>query len=347
MTERKFVEDELAELATNSDVIPFCVYHWVDPSLATYRGYVSGPDISRGKDGKLKYTCSHPSPINPYGEWSLAFTFYAVNPMVRPIPNGMGLFCAQRRTAFPWDTTRIRLVYDPFDISSECVYFITYTKPTPWTKPLYVHQQGTVDFPKACFPTWDPNPPVSDTRGKYVLNKTNIFSTQPAYKWDGKPSDESQLANAGQSSGERTLLGWHHAKIFPFFVMSPELFGDDYSNIRFICQNAHCIPYNPNNDYVERVSIAINNRLHDPKKPTPRKLTECVVRCNQLVPEELGGGKPFNLLAMITSQIDDMTQESPSIDDRLSKVSPLLITILIIVLVASLIVLMYFSLRKK
>ncbi len=129
--------------------------------------------------------------------------------------------------------------------------------------------------------------------------------------------------------------------------MSPELFGDDYSKIRFICHNAHCIPYNPNNDYVERVSIAINNRLHDTNKPTPRKLTECVIRCNQLVPEELGGGQPFNLLAMINSQIDDMTQESPSIDDRLSKISPLLITILITVLVASLVFLCIFPYVKK
>ena len=347
MTERQFVKDEVVNLAVTSDVLPFCVYHWVDPSMAVYRGYVSGPSVSRGKDGKFKYKCSIPAPMDPYGEWSLAFTFYAINPMVRPIPNGMGLFCAQRRESFPWDTTKISLVYDPFDIDSECVYFIAYTRPTPWTKPLYIHVQGTVDFPRTAFPTWDPNPPVSDIPGKYVLTKTKFFSTQPAYKWVGKSSEESQLEDGGLDVGDSELLGWHHARIFPFFVLSPELFGHDYEGVRFTCHNATCFPYNPNNDYVEKVSISINERLHDPNKPTPRRLRECVVRCNQLVPEELGGGKPFDLIALISSQLDRMVQESPSIGDRLSRVSPIVIAVLVVILVASLAILIYFSLRRK
>ena len=347
MTESEFVENEVFDMATASDVLPFCVYHWVNPGISVYRGYLSGPTTVKDKDGKLKYTCEHPNPLDPYGEWSLAFKFYAINPMVRPIPNGMNLFCAHRKDSYPWNTTKIRIVYDPFDINDNCVYFIAYTKPTPWTKPLYVHVQGTFNTPTNSFPSWSINSPVLGSQGKYVQTNTKFFSTQPYHRWDGTSAGEIQLDDISMDMGYRKIPEWHHASIFPFYVLSPDLFGEDYEKIRFICHNAHCFPYNPNSDYVEKVSVVINKRFRKDGIPIPRTLSECVIRCNQVVPSELGGGHPVDLLTLIASELDNMSQESPSIGERISQVPPIIITVLVVIFVASLAILLYLSIRKK
>ena len=188
--------------------------------------------------------------------------------------------------------------------------------------------------------------PVQDTQGKYVKSKTKFFSTQPVYKWVGSPADEAKVQDAGLDAGDRTLLGWHHQKIFPFYVLSPDLFGKDYEKIRFVCHNSNCYPYNPNNNYVDKVSVSINQRLRG-EKPKPKRLRDCVIECNQLIPNELGGGHPFNMLSLIDSELDQMDEDSPSVDERLSNVSPMVISVLVTVLVISLGVLVYLSLRKK
>ena len=350
MTEHEFVENEIVDMATASDVLPFCVYHFVNLNMGTYLGYLAGPSVTRNKDGKLKYTCAPPKQTNPHGKgWTLAFKFYAFNPMIRPIPNGMSLFCAERKHEFPWNTTRIRMVYDPFDINDHCVYFIAYTKPTPWTKPLYVHVQGTYETPINSFPSWNINSPVSSLLGKYVQTKTKFFSTQPYHRWIGASNVEVQLDDTSIETNRKILLNWHHASIFPFYVLSPDIFGEDYEKILFTCHNAHCFPHNPMSDYIKNVSVVINKNFRADGAPIPRRLSECVTRCNQVVPSELGGGRPFDLLALISAEMDNIRAHDipPSMGKRLSKVSPIIITLLVIILVASLAVIVYLSINKK
>lgn len=346
MTEKQFLESEQVDLLTTSDVLPFCVYHWIDPSVEMYRGYLSGPSIIKDEQGKFKYTCAEPNSLNPYGKWSLAFTFYAINPMVRPIPYGMSLFCAKQRDTFPWDTVSIQPVYDPYDINNECVYFTTYTKPVPWTTPLYVHVRGTFDFPTAAFPSLSPNAPLTDYPGRFVKSKPKVFSTLPNYVWTGTQRTLAQLTDLAIAEEDSTEPGWHHSRIFPFYVLSPDLFGPNFEKITFTCHNANCMPHNPNSDYIDRVSVSLNERLHG-EKPKPRRLRDCVIRCNQLVPGELGGGHPFDLISLINSELGQMKTRSPSLENKITGTSPIVIAVMVTVLVVSLGVLIYFSLRTK
>ena len=343
MTDTNFVDTTVLDYTSASDVLPFCVYYWINPKESVYRSYLSGPSIIKTKNG-FKYECAKPNSLDPYGKWTLGFTFYAINPMLRPIPTGMALFCAERKNKFPWDTRTVRLVYDTHLINEKCLYFIAYTKPTPWTKPLFVHIQGSLDFPISAFPSWDPNPPV-EQGGKYIQVDSKEILTQPIHKWVGDPADQERVEEVGFREGI-TKSAWRHALVFPFYVLSPELFGPEYEKIKFVCHNAYCFPYNPNNDYVDKISVSINERLHG-SKPTPRTLTECTIRCNQLVPDELGGGHPFDMTSMIADKLEKMSVDSPDISVRISRISPIIIAILITVLAACLGVLVYISIRNK
>ncbi len=341
MTDNEFVNNSLLDYTSSSDILPFCVYYWINPKESIYRAYLSGPSIVKSKD-TFKYKCVPPKSINPYGNWTLGFTFYAANPMIRPIPAGMALFCAERNSSFPWNTRSVRMVYDPYDINNKCVYFIAYRKPVPWTKPLFVHVEGSDNITENCFPSWDPNPPVTNQKGKYVRVDSTEIVTQPIHKWVGDTKSLS-IIESGKGIGR-----WKHAKIFPFYVLSPDLFGPEYENIKFICHDAYCFPYNPHNDYVDNESLSLNKPLGGSKE-TPTTLTECVIKCNQLVPQELGGGKPYNMLGMVNEKLRQLSVESPNIGigTKISNISPIIITILVTVLVVSVGVLVYISIRKK
>lgn len=344
MTDSESTADTLLYYTSDSDVLPYCVYYSINHDESTYRAYVSGPSITK-VDNQIRYQCLPPKSLDSYGNWTLAFTFYAMNPMIRPIPSGMSLFCAQKNSSYPWDTVSIRVVYDPYDVNNDCVYFIAYNKPVPWTKPLFVHTKGDIDFPVIAFPSWDPNPPGKTTGGKYTTVKSKEILTQPIHKWVGSPTRQANVENVTDLEGTG-LVGWKHAAIFPFFVLSPDTFGPHYEKIQFICNNAMCIPYNPKNDYVEKVSVRLNERLEGPKA-TPRTLTQCTIRCSELVPEELGGGQPYSLPSMIARQLDIISRKSATVSDKIAKVSPVLIAILVMILAIALGVLIYFSIRKK
>ena len=293
----------MTDVDIRKDVLPFCVYHLIDKSQETYRGYISGPVVNKD----FKMVCGTPPESGPYGKWVFAFKFYAINPMTRPIPYGMGLFCAKKRKTFPWDTEEVKLVYDPYNIEDDCVYFITYTKPIPWTKPLFIHIKGIPSNPTNVFPSWDPNPPGVKEKN-YVRVGDDNPTTIPQYKWVG---DNSDLNTIGINF--RNRQGWRHNKIFPMFVINHDIFGENYDNIRFTCNNTTCIPHNPDSSYVEDVIADINSVLYD-KHPLPLTLTDCVVRCNNLAPTQLTGGDPFSLVTMINSELD---KESPVFDIRI------------------------------
>ncbi len=127
---------------TDSTVIPFCIYHKVDLNTKSYQCYIATSTLVLRLDGTKRYECRpHPDP-----NWKLASIFYAVNPLVRPVPNGMQLFCAKRNPNWPYQTTSVDLVYDVFDHYVDGTYFFTYTTPVPNTTPLYIWMNGDSAF---------------------------------------------------------------------------------------------------------------------------------------------------------------------------------------------------------
>jgi len=140
-------------------VIPFCIYHYIDPATKTYLGYIDAPEVIKKDDGTKTYRCV--SDPKTYKGWYIAATFYAVSPMFRPIPAGMKIFCAKRQREFPYVTNDVKLMYDPYNIKEDCVYFTTYNQPVPNTVPLYFHMIG-----RSVFPSFDIHPPSDDPEWK-------------------------------------------------------------------------------------------------------------------------------------------------------------------------------------
>ena len=142
-------------MSVDNVILPYCIYHSVNPTDKTCLAYLSPPVKTIDEKGRHVFACG-PSPSS-IGRWKLHGIFYAVRPTLRPIPVGMALMCAQKANYFPYDTVRTDTVYDPYTLDSQCVYFITYTQATPGTVPLYLHQQGAHSFP-----SFDKEPPYAN-----------------------------------------------------------------------------------------------------------------------------------------------------------------------------------------
>ena len=89
-------------------------------------------------------------------------TFYAIAPNFRPIPTSMYLFCIKNEDDFPYRNMSLKLIYDPFEISlSNCIAFVAYNLPTPYTIPLYLYKLGSI-----LYPTFDHEPPFPSSNWK-------------------------------------------------------------------------------------------------------------------------------------------------------------------------------------
>lgn len=137
----------------DSIIIPFCIWHYIDLDTQTFLGYIGCPRKYK-KDGFIGFDCGEET--KSFNNWFLAGTFYAVSPSFRPIPVGMKIFCAKKNMTEPYNTNDVYLMYDPYNIKDDCVYFITYNQPVPNTVPLYFHAFGD-----NIFPSFDPKPPSS------------------------------------------------------------------------------------------------------------------------------------------------------------------------------------------
>ena len=311
--ETRFLSQELEKLDAGSNVLPFCVYHWFDESQRVYRGFLAGPKLTR-ENGKISYKCGNPPLINYNNSlnrrghgWKLAFTFYAINPRFRPIPYGMGLFCAKRRLVYPFDTTQVTFTYDPYDVSNNCVYFITYTKPVPFTDPIYVHITGNNYFSPSktnkAFPSLNSNPP----------ERNNNFSREK----------------------------WGRSDIFPFYIMSPKTFGPNPESIKFVCYNTVCLPYLPNN-YLSNNAVNITHR----GKVIPRQLKDCVTHCNLQVHSAIkkwptSTNHPFNLIEIINAKLNSIKKVRSTFSGRIADTPHILSPILIFALIIGMGILLY------
>jgi hypothetical protein len=126
-------------------IIPVCIYH--RNMSHEWEGYLATPAVTIGENNMEALKCI--SPNVAYQGWYQAGSFYAINPMYSPIPSDMILMCAkQSNTAEKsYNTSEILATYDPFHIQDDCVYFLTWTMPKPYTTPLYLYKSGNGIFP--------------------------------------------------------------------------------------------------------------------------------------------------------------------------------------------------------
>jgi hypothetical protein len=310
---QSLINREVIDYVAQSDILPFCVYHL---SSQPPRGYISGPQIS--SNGKLY--CPEPPPDSAYGPWKLAFSFYAINPNIRPLPYGTELFCSHTAQSYPYDTTSVQYLYDPYDLQKNCVYFIAYTKPVPWSMPLFLHNSGSSVYPSK--------------------HSSSPFETQ-----------------TGSGSSEFTYNPRHWGgtgHINPVYVLSPELFGPNYQEIKFVCNIATCLPFLPKHAkdvqafrFEKNLDFTIDGGV-----PKPTSLSECITRCNELIPRDETIGTPLNLIDIIHRELGSSSSPSVSLsaetvvsktDSILDKT--ILISIGIIVVLTSLVVIGMISYR--
>lgn len=140
-------------------ISPFCIMHYDNPETNTYHGFINYSIKIKTKSGENILKCpSYSHSLKKH------HTFYAFSPMIRPIPTGLKLINAKKLNKNPYNTTKIRFAYDPFDIQQDSVSFITWTQPVDGTVPLYLH----ISPSGYSYPSFDINPP---SKGKWTKNK--------------------------------------------------------------------------------------------------------------------------------------------------------------------------------
>lgn len=132
-------------LSTKSVFIPICVYTQTVDGTSRVRLEYPNITLHQGETFYSPWFTNGPTSKNNY--WKYSFTFLAISPLVRPIPRGMNLIRAELSPSFPYATTSIYAVYDPFTVPSSnvsYVSFITYTQPVPNTIKIYIECGGDV-----------------------------------------------------------------------------------------------------------------------------------------------------------------------------------------------------------
>lgn len=75
-------------------------------------------------------------------DWVLYGSFYGFNPLIKPIPTGMKLFCIKIKEEYPYNVIDVEIEYDLFNMRKNCIYFLNYIKPTLNTEQLYFLKTG-------------------------------------------------------------------------------------------------------------------------------------------------------------------------------------------------------------
>ena len=228
---------------SSTDILPFALFHNInDCYIATCSSLTE---------------CDYTKLYNTQGGWKLASIFFAVNPLFRPIPDGMQLFCAKRNPAWPYQTISLEMVYDVFNDYSDGTYFITYTMPVPNTTPMYIWNTNSTTFVD-----FSPKAPPMD-------------ADQPL-----KPLVMGDVSSITENSV------WKLAILSPIYVLHPSIVGDDYTNIKFQCNNGECIPF---------VREIVD--MYNPQGiTTPKLLHQCLVDCSQVGKDS---GHPRNIIALV------------------------------------------------
>lgn len=160
------------ELDENSNVvIPMCIFHYNDKITNIYKSFIDNPTKIK-KDKHYFLTCTNSLP----DKWKLYSSFYVISPMLRPIPTGLKLINANR-SENSLDTKEIKYGYDPFDIQSNSVSFLAWTKQVRDTVPLYLH----ITPEGKSYPSFDPIPPQKEGWTQNIMSPIYVLIDKNKY----------------------------------------------------------------------------------------------------------------------------------------------------------------------
>ena len=110
--------------------------------------------------------------------WIVTGEFYAINPYLKPIPDGMKVFSLEIKNYYPFDITSYKLLYDIYEVDNfkdqYHVNFITYNRPVLKSVPLYFYQLNNSILPS--FKNVPPNSSYTLASGVnpiFVLKESN------------------------------------------------------------------------------------------------------------------------------------------------------------------------------
>jgi len=145
----------MTEDMTMPNIIPYFILQYVDQRSKIYRGYIVAADAGKNENGEIVYDYKIDTNIFLPG-WRTVGKFYALNPLFRPIPTGMNLYCVEHSNSSPMRISAFYKDYDIFNINRQnCTYFITYGQPVLNTASLYFHDMGE----NGLFPSHGRDPP--------------------------------------------------------------------------------------------------------------------------------------------------------------------------------------------
>lgn len=143
------------------NITPFFILQYVDQRSGTYRGYVVSAKARKNDDNEIIYDYKIDTNVFRHG-WKIVDQFYALNPLFRPIPTGMNLYCVEHSSSAPMKISAFYKDYDIFDVNRQnCTFFIAYGQPVVNTTSLYFHDMGE----DGLFPTFARDPPSG--KGKW------------------------------------------------------------------------------------------------------------------------------------------------------------------------------------
>lgn len=127
-----------------------------------------------GADGH--FVC--PAPDSAYSQTDV---FYALNPMIQPIPQYVHLVGFELNDEHPYNIKDVKVLYDPFNIDEpkNMIVVLTWVEPVPYTTPLYLFRGS-----QGVYVSWDKEIPKGFTlmglAPIYVLTKERKKTTVSA-----------------------------------------------------------------------------------------------------------------------------------------------------------------------
>jgi hypothetical protein len=138
--EKKTYKDNIKPVSL---INKYCIYH--QENIGSKLGLIRSSVKIRDDEGKEEFKCKLKDTML---KWKISGAFYAINPMIQPIPSGALLLCSKTANEFPYNTESLKIVYDPFNLEDDCVYFIAWTKRIPYAIPLYIYgEDGNNIYP--------------------------------------------------------------------------------------------------------------------------------------------------------------------------------------------------------
>ena len=280
---------------SSSDIYPFCFYQYRDESTNTYRSY-----LSPSKD-----TISCPDLGNG---WKKEGVIYCVNPSLPAKPNGLKNLAFLQNKG-DRNIVNIEVIDNIFSttyddsINTTTTIITAWFYPVPNSSPLYLHA-----IENSIFLSWNPLAPPDDKNNHLDIVSKGLTKEKSSFE----PTNSQTIG----------LL------ISPIYVLSKDVFGEDFKNIKFQCINNNIVPYTK--DIPNLFSV---NKI---EKPLP--INQSILKCNQ-------NNKPLELLDLINNLSKTKNKTTISPTKTIRKINPILVSIIISVFLLMVILLIYFAVR--